>query len=392
MSLVLDEMIRSDMSEAGTDVLRVLQVEDYEGDAALVRRTLERSGYRVNARRVQDAEEMAQALSEDDWDVIIADYCVPEFDAPDALAVLKRSGRDIPFIIVSGTVGEAAAVEMMRAGAHDYILKDNLARLTPAVEREINEARLRGNQSRQEVALLDALRRREKELERSNADLQAYVYTVSHDLQEPLRMISTYIDLVVRSLGPQANERSLEHMSVVRNGALRMQRMLEDLLQFSRAGQDDHEMCPVDCSGIAAHVLELMSMKIRASGATVSVGPLPAVLSWPGRLDQVFQNLIGNALKYQRPNVAPVIEISASLDEDTWIFTVKDNGIGFDGKYAERIFGLFRRLHPAGEYEGTGIGLAIARRIVERHGGRIWAESAVGEGSAFHFTVPTRLA
>jgi PAS domain S-box-containing protein len=234
-----------------------------------------------------------------------------------------------------------------------------------------------------------ALREKEQDLERSNADLQAYAHTVSHDLQEPLRTISCLVELLEQRCGPHLGGECRDYISSVVSGARRMSHMIGGLLEFSRAGHDTRSMSPVDCNAVLQEVLASLSAKIEQTKARISSGPLPTVQAWPGRLNQLLQNLIGNALKYSKGGIAPEISIAADLNLDCWHFTVKDNGIGFDMKDADQIFGVFKRLRES-KSEGLGIGLSICKRIVERHGGRLWVESAPGEGAAFHFTVPAR--
>jgi light-regulated signal transduction histidine kinase (bacteriophytochrome) len=227
-----------------------------------------------------------------------------------------------------------------------------------------------------------------RELERSNADLQAYAYSVSHDLQEPLRAISCYIDLIERRTRTQLNEECRELMSSVRASARRMSDLLKGLLEFSRADRSGGAMTEIDCRVVLDEVIESLAIEIGNTGARISIGVMPVVPGWEGPLQQVFLNLVGNALKYKNRHAAPRIAVSAEKLGDEWQFTVEDNGIGFEMAYAERIFGVFQRLDP-GERQGTGIGLAITRRIVERHGGRIWAQSSPGRGAKFHFTIPS---
>ena len=224
----------------------------------------------------------------------------------------------------------------------------------------------------------------EKALRLSNNDLQAYAYTVSHDLQEPLRIVSTYSELLERQLGPSLDIKQRQFMATMREGALRMNSMLHDLLSFSRAGESPDPPGAVDSAGCARAAVAALGAAIQESGADIRIGPLPPVLGWSRPLEQVFQNLIGNAIKYRRPGVAPKVEVSAEHEGRMWLFSVADNGIGMDLRYADRIFRVFQRLHGRGEYSGNGIGLAIAQRIVERHGGRMWVDwqnPAVARGS-----------
>ena len=166
-----------------------------------------------------------------------------------------------------------------------------------------------------------------------------------------------------------------------------MKNLIDGLLQFSRVGQDDRPMTTVDCDAVLKEVLMSLFVGIEETGAQISIGSLPQVKAWEGRLNQLFQNLIGNALKYRKLDTAPEIRISAEQHEGAWRFAVQDNGVGFDMQYAESIFGVFKRLHRE-EYEGAGIGLSVCKRIVERHGGRIWASSTPGDGSTFCFSLP----
>lgn len=231
------------------------------------------------------------------------------------------------------------------------------------------------------------LRARTQELQLSNEELQAFAYSVSHDLQEPLRTIGVYTQMLERRFPSESKEAS-EHLSIIRSRALRMQEMLQQLLLLSRVSRSEVRKVTVPLQDVVTAVLADLQAVIASTSAEVIVGPLPSVPGWPDRLSVVFQNLIGNALKYRKPDVLPRIEISAVDQGTEWKLSVKDNGIGFEQKYAESIFGVFKRLHVQDQYGGTGVGLAIVKRVVERHGGHIWAESKPGQGSTFLFTLP----
>ena len=231
------------------------------------------------------------------------------------------------------------------------------------------------------------LRTRTHELMLSNEELQAFAYSVSHDLQEPLRTISLYSQMLERRF-PAASNEAKEHLRVVRRNALRMRKMLQQLLLLSRVSRSEARRIMVSLQDVLSTVLDDLNMVIVSSLAEVVIGPMPNVKGWPDRLSVVFQNLIGNALKYRKDEVPPRIEIRAVNQGTEWKLSVSDNGIGFEQKYAEKIFGVFRRLHVQDQYGGTGVGLAIVKRVVERHGGRIWAESKPDQGSTFYFTLP----
>ncbi len=244
---------------------------------------------------------------------------------------------------------------------------------------------------------LDITRLRESEralesymddLQRSNEELQRFAYVASHDLQEPLRSIISFSQLLERRYRGQLDTDADEYIAFIVEGGNRMQRLIEDLLQLSRVETKAKPLAPTDAGEVVADVLRLMETSIREAGATIEVGDLPMVMADAAQLAQVFTNLVGNALKYRRPDVPPEVRISAERAGTFWRFAVADNGIGIEAEYFDRIFVIFQRLHTRDEYEGTGIGLAVVRKIVERHGGRIRVESTPGEGSTFFFTLP----
>jgi PAS domain S-box-containing protein len=234
-----------------------------------------------------------------------------------------------------------------------------------------------------------ALEANKQELERSNAELQQFAYVASHDLQEPLRTISSYLQLLHRRYkGKELDDNAEEFITFAVDGAKRMQALIQDLLAYSRVGKRDTAFAPTDCGTLAAEVVAALQATIVEKGAVVEHDALPIVLGDASQLRQLLQNLVGNALKFCKE--APVIRISAQPHGEQWQFTVRDNGIGIDPAHAERVFIIFQRLHTREEYEGTGIGLALCRKIVERHGGRIWVESRPGQGAAFHFMLPAQ--
>jgi signal transduction histidine kinase len=227
------------------------------------------------------------------------------------------------------------------------------------------------------------------ELARSNDDLEQFAYVASHDLQEPLRKIFGFCQLLERRYGDQLDDRAKEYIWYAADGARRMQTLINDLLSFSRAGRSTEGFRPVDLNRVAAEVVDALDPAIASSGARVTVGDLPEVRGDRGLLAAVLQNLIGNAVKF-RSDEAPRVDVTASCQDDEWTIKVSDNGIGVDPVYAEQIFTLFGRLHHKSDYAGTGIGLALSKKIVEFHGGRIWLEPTDERGATFAFTLPAR--
>lgn len=233
----------------------------------------------------------------------------------------------------------------------------------------------------------EALLQRTEELARSNQDLEQFAYVASHDLQEPLRAVAGCIQILQRRYQGQLDAQADELITHVVDGAHRMRQLIEDLLAFSRVGTRGARPEPVEADHALDLALQNLGAILEDTGAVISRQPLPRVAADCTQLAQVFQNLIGNALKFRRES-PPSVAISAVRQDNLWTFAIRDNGIGIDPRHTERIFGIFQRLHTRRDYPGTGIGLALCRRIVERHGGRIWVESQPGLGSTFFFTLP----
>jgi PAS domain S-box-containing protein len=234
-----------------------------------------------------------------------------------------------------------------------------------------------------------ALAQHASELARSNAELEQFAYVASHDLQEPLRMVASYTQLLAKRYQDKLDADARDFIAYAVDGATRMQALIADLLSYSRVGTQGKPFRPSSCEAVLERVLAGLKLAITESGATVSHDPLPTVLGDDVQLGQLFQNLLANAIKF-RAETPPRIHLSAERNGKMWTFSVRDNGIGVAPEYAERIFMIFQRLHSKNEYPGTGIGLAVCKKIVERHGGSIWVNSQPGSGATFFFTIPDR--
>lgn len=260
--------------------------------------------------------------------------------------------------------------------------------LVTSIIRDVTDRRRVEQQLRQTA---EALEHQTAELLRSNAELQQFAYVASHDLQEPLRMVASYTQLLARRYQGKLDQDADEFIAYAVDGAKRMQALINDLLIYSRVGTQRREFERTDLGEVVDHVIADLALAIEEAHATVTRGDLPTVLADSVQMGQLFQNLISNAIKF-RGSADPDVRITAERDGDQWRLAVRDNGIGIAPEFSDRIFGIFQRLHTRTEYPGTGIGLAICKKIVERHGGQIWVESQPGEGATFYFTLPARLA
>jgi len=356
--------------------LRVLLVEDESADVELVLRALRNSGFDVESDVTQTAEDFEDHIRGNSYDIILADYCLPSWNGMETVQVLRREGLDIPVVLVSGSLGEAKAVECIKQGAADYVLKDHLPRLPESVRRAMRNKQLR-----------DEHRQAQEELARSNRDLEQFAYVASHDLQEPLRMVATYTQLLAERYQGKLDANADKYIHYAVDGALRMQTLVQDLLAFSRVGRQGRDGEVTDGNAVVEIALKNLQATILDSGAHIVCGLLPEVRVDGSQLLQVFQNLIGNAIKFRRAE-PPAIQVTAEKKSKEWVFSVADNGIGIAPEHVEMVFVIFNRLHTREEYPGSGIGLAICKKIMEQHGGRIWVESQPNQGSTFRFTLP----
>ncbi|ADO70960.1 ATP-binding protein [Stigmatella aurantiaca] len=328
-------------------------------------------------------------------DLVLTDVMMPRLDGFGLLRALRSqaSTRAIPVIMLSARAGEEARVEGMEAGADDYLVKPFSAReLLARVSARLEISRMRMANAAEVLRLNQDLERRVRErtaqLEESNRELESFSYSVSHDLRAPLRHILGFAGLLEKSSRGKLDEKSQSHLRVIAEAAQKGGQLVDDLLAFSRLGRAEVKKRPVELRKLVEEVrAELVT---EAEGRKVSwhVAPLPQVQADPSLLRLVLKNLLSNALKYTRPRAEAAIDVSTRQNDGAVEVCIKDNGVGFEMQYVGKLFGVFQRLHTPEQFEGTGIGLANVRRIILRHGGRVWAEGAVGEGAAFHFTLP----
>ena len=417
-----------------TQSLRILLVEDVEDDALLLVRELRKGGIEPDHARVETAGELKAALADGPWDAILADYNLPAFTGLDALQIVQKSGMDLPFIIVSGVIGEEQAVEALKAGAHDFILKGQYARLLKralldtvlrherrqtaeelsrhrehleelvqqrteelaAAYEELQAQTEELQEQREElVSSLEQVRRAELERERLNArlaaanvELEAFNYTVSHDLRQPLNTVGMYCQVIQELCGDKLDEQCREYLQEAYNGTLRMTRLIETLLKFSRLSHVEISRERVDLSEMAQALATELRQRGPERRVTFRIAEGMTAEGDVNLLRVVLENLIGNAWKYAARREDTRIEFWATTIAEETVFFVRDNGEGFDQAYADKLFAPFQRLPGAEEFKGHGIGLATVQRIIQRHNGRVWAEGKPGEGATFYFTLP----
>jgi signal transduction histidine kinase len=364
--------------------LRVLIVEDLEEDAHVMLRELRRGGYQVEYERVETRASMEAALAQRPWDVVLCDYTLPRFSAEAALRTLQEKEVDLPFIVISGTIEEEGAVELLKAGAHDFILKSRFARLLPAIQRGLADAENRRRQRAAETERKELIAR----LEAINTEIERFTYLAFHDLRAPLVTIKGFLGSVQQDLEAGRSDKARKDLERIAGAADKMDSILSELLEFARIGRVRRPSEDVPLERLVQEALQALDRVIQAKGITVRIAPgLPVVYGDRVRLREVFENLIENAATFTSRQEQPFIEIGARGEDGRQIFFVRDNGVGIDPRYHKRIFELFEKLDPG--TEGVGIGLALAKRIIEVHGGRIWVESeGQGRGSTFCFTLP----
>ncbi len=358
---------------------QVLVVEDDPAELDIVSVSLRNEGFHVIG--CGSAAEALEHVQQRDFGVAVVDSRLPDLSGTQLLQQIQNFDDQVRVIIYTGAASYDLVKEALNFGAFAYVEKvDDRSELLRHVHRACLE-----RVDRYALDLEQAVTARTEELANSNEELQNFASVVAHDLRSPLLTISGYCQLLQEELGPQLPAAAAEYIGQIVNGALRMSRLIDDLLEYSRAIRR-RQFQPVDMHSVLTHARANLEAAIREQNAEVEAGPLPVVLGDPTQLAQLLQNLIGNAVKFHREK-PPRIRVTAFQDGGFWKFAVEDNGQGIDRADFDHIFQAFQRGHGH-KYPGTGIGLAICKKIVERHGGRIWVESAPGEGSTFHFTLP----
>lgn len=360
--------------------IELLLIEDDDIDAREVAEMLNvMSDVPTRLSRVSTLTSGIERLRDDNSiDVVLLDLCVPESRGLPTLERLCSEAPHAAIVVLTSADDREVGFAALQRGAQDYLIKGKVDAelLTRSVTYAIERHRLR----LQMKNLMDELRR-------SNHELEQFAYVVAHDLKAPLRTIMSFCQLLGDADSSNFSSEEQEFLGFIVDGGQRMQAIIDDLLKYSRVHAEDTAPRPADLSALLDRTLANLQANIEQSGATITRDPLPIIPANETQISQVFQNLIGNAIKF-RGNVPPIVQISANERTAEWEFSVRDNGIGIAPKQRERVFQVFQRLHGEGEYEGTGIGLAICKKVIEVHGGQIWIESAPGAGTDFRFTLP----
>jgi PAS domain S-box-containing protein len=489
--------------------IKILIFENDPNDLALIQYELKKGGLDYESVIVQTKKSFEDALRNFHPDLILSDYSLPSFDGLTAFRIRQAIAPQTPFIIVSGTIVDENAVELVRTGMTDYVMKEKMYQITPKVYRALREANERQQkivaeqqlqQSREQLQkimdlspdvictidykgnfktvgaasklvwgylpeeligtkFLDLVHEEDKEytrqavkeimngvevtnlenrckrkdggfisvlwsvrwdpneslcyciardasdikkaeetlknyaseLKRSNIELEQFAFITSHDLQEPLRTIMSFLALLEKKHAGNLDDKAKQYIHFAVDGATRMRRIILDLLEYSRVGQKADDIEEIDMNKLLEELVQLYHAIIQEKGAVIEWETLPVIRACKTPMLQLWQNLIGNALKYQRPGIKPLIRINVTETASHWQFSVADNGIGIKPQFFEKIFVVFQRLHSRNEYTGTGIGLAICKKIIENHQGNIWVESAEEKGSTFYFTISKQL-
>lgn len=363
--------------------LRVLVVEDSPQDQALINHELRKAGLQCRCRRVESREAFLHELEHHPPDIILSDHGVPGFDGFAALSEARNQCPNTPFIFVTGAPREEAVRRILLSGADDYVLKDHLNLLGPIIERAIRDAPAYTKRGAGREHPKDRLTR----LEAASREMEKLTHAIALDLRLPLRHIESCSELLIKSAGTRLDQKGRNYLKTISEATHHMGRLIDHLVAFSRVGQAEMYQMRLSLNDIAREVIHELRHEAEGRDVEWIVGNLPEVTGDSVMLPQVIANLISNALKFTRTKEHARIEVGASESEYEHTIFVRDDGIGFDPHCASRLFGVFQRLHGT-EFEGTGVSLANVRRIIERHGGRVWAEGADGKGAAFYFTLP----
>jgi len=345
--------------------------------------TLEYEGYQTYG--YTSASEALAAMRERSFDLLLADLQMPGTNGIDLMKSAQLVDPTLVAVIMTGHGALETAVAAMKAGALDYIQKPiKLATALPVLERALAVRQLRIEKKRLE----ENVRERTEELKIANRELEAFSYSVSHDLRAPLRAVASFTQVLLTDHVGSLNDEGRRLLQNVSAGAAHMDRLITDLLRLSQLNRQALHRQPVRFAELARRIVDEMAAERAGRDIEFVIADFPTWQVDPGLMQQVLVNLVSNAVKFTRERAHARIEIGYRMDGTTLVCFVKDNGVGFNMKYMNKLFGVFQRLHSADQFEGTGVGLSIVRRIVERHGGKVWVDGAQDQGATFYFSLP----
>jgi two-component system sensor histidine kinase/response regulator len=363
--------------------LSLLIVDDEPASMRALCDTLEYEGYQTYG--YTSASDALAAMRERSFDLLLADLQMPGTNGIDLMKSAQLVDPTLVAVIMTGHGALETAVAAMKAGALDYIQKPiKLATALPVLERALAVRQLRIEKKRLEENVRD----RTEELKIANRELEAFSYSVSHDLRAPLRAVTAFTQALLSEHVTTLNDEGRRLLQNVNAGAAHMDRLITDLLRLSQLNRQALHRQPVRFGELVQRVVDGMVSERGGRNIEFVIADFPTWQVDPGLLQQVFVNLISNAIKFTREREHARIEIGYRMDGTTLVCFVKDNGVGFNMKYMNKLFGVFQRLHSADQFEGTGVGLSIVRRIVERHGGKVWVDGAQDQGATFYFSLP----
>jgi len=363
--------------------LSLLIVDDEPASMRALCDTLEYEGYQTYG--YTSAADALVAMRERSFDLLLADLQMPGTNGIDLMKSAQLVDPTLVAVIMTGHGALETAVAAMKAGALDYIQKPiKLATALPVLERALAVRQLRIEKKRLE----ENVRERTEELKIANRELEAFSYSVSHDLRAPLRAVSTFTQVLLSDHVGPLNEEGRRLLQNVNAGAAHMDRLITDLLRLSQLNRQALHRQPQRFAEVVRSIIDGMASERAGRDIEFVVADFPTWKVDPGLMQQVFVNLISNAIKFTREREHACIEVGYRMDGSTLVCFVKDNGVGFNMKYMNKLFGVFQRLHSADQFEGTGVGLSIVRRIVERHGGKVWVDGGQDQGATFYFSLP----
>jgi two-component system, sensor histidine kinase and response regulator len=382
------------------DKVNILLVDDEARNLDVLESILNAPDYHLV--RAQNADEALRALVSDTFALLVLDVRMPDMSGVELAQVIKqrKKTQHVPIIFLTAYYQEdehmmkgygAGAVDYLSKPVNPQILRSKVAvfvdlfRKSRALEAEIE---VRRAAEQRVLELNEQLGSRVSELAAANAELEAFSYSVSHDLRAPLRQVTGFVRCLKKAEGGSADAQTEEYIGLIQDSVTRMGRLIDDLLEFSRMGRTEMNQEPVRLRPLLDQALLTLQPGTEGRQIEWQIDPLPEVCGDPAMLRQVWTNLLDNALKFTRPRACARIDVGARSEPGEHVLFVRDNGVGFDSRYADKLFGVFQRLHGRSQFEGTGIGLASVRRIISRHGGRAWAESAPDQGTTIYFSLP----